>query len=266
MIDVHTHAFPDRLAERAMAQLQAETDEVRAVHSGTVGDLLGAMDRAGIDRAVVASIATRPEQFESILRWSADIRSDRIVPFPSVHPASPCGGDEVRRLAVEGFRGLKLHPYYQAFAVDEARLDPVYAAAEECGLVVLLHAGFDLAFPHHRAADPVRVARLLDRFPRLQVIAAHLGGWMDWDQVEQHLLGRDVYLDISCSFDFMAVEQARRILERHRPDRILFGSDSPWVDPARTLAQFRVFNLGPEREALALSGNAQRLLGIADGD
>jgi predicted TIM-barrel fold metal-dependent hydrolase len=262
IVDVHTHAFPDAIAGRAMAQLQAETDEVKAVLGGTVGELLGSMDRAGVEVAVVASIATRPEQFESILKWSAAIRSERILPFPSVHPASRDPAGEVRRIAAEGFHGLKLHPYYQRCRTDEARLDPMYAAAQESGLAVLLHAGFDLAFPRDRVADPAKVAAVLDRFPGLRVIAAHLGSWRDWDEVERHLVGRDVYLDISCSFDFMANEQARRILEGHRMDRLLFGSDSPWMDQGRTIAQLRGFGLDREREERLFGGNAAELLGL----
>ncbi len=89
VIDIHTHAFPDHLAPRAVAQLQAETEDIQAVLDGTTSDLLRSMDRAGIDASVVASIATRPEQFEPILRWSAAIRSPRLLPFPSVHPDAP---------------------------------------------------------------------------------------------------------------------------------------------------------------------------------
>lgn len=262
IIDVHTHAFPDRLAARAMAQLQAETDQVIAVLDGTIADLLRSMDRAGIHAAVVASIATRPSQFDPILRWSDSIRSDRIVPFPSFCPLAPEAVDQVRHIAAEGFLGFKLHPYYQQFVLDDPRLDPVYAVAAEAGLIVLLHSGFDLAFPHDRVADPVRIRRLIDRFPALRVIAAHLGAWQDWDEVEHHLLGRDIYFDVSCSLDFMRPEQALRILRGHRADRLLFGSDSPWVDQARTIEQLRALGLGSAAEAQLLERNARALLRV----
>jgi uncharacterized protein len=259
IIDVHTHAFPDHLAARAMAQLQAETDQVRAVLDGTVADLIRSMDRAGIDRSVVASIATKPSQLDPILRWSDSIRSDRIEPFPSLCPLAPEASTQVRRVASEGFRGLKLHPYYQGFVLDDPRLDPVYATAAECGLILLLHCGFDIAFPRERVADPSRLARVIKRFPNLRVIAAHLGGWMDWDEVEVHLLGHAVHLDLSCTFDFIQPEQAKRILEQHPPDRLLFGSDSPWVDQARTIETLRTFRLPPATETALLGANAARL-------
>jgi hypothetical protein len=263
VIDVHTHAFPDHLAERAMAQLHSETDRVKAVLDGTVGDLLRSMDRAGIDASVVASIATRPEQAEPILRWSDSIRSERILPFPSVHPEGRKSVAQLRRIAAEGFLGFKLHPYYQQFTVDEERLNPIYAAAEECGLVLLLHCGFDIAFPRNRVADPQRLIRVADRFPKLQIIAAHLGAWMDWDEVERHLVGRPIYFDISCCFDFMDRAQAGSLLRSHPPERLLFGSDSPWVDQQKTMEDLRSFELCPEVEARVLGTNARRLLKLS---
>lgn len=243
-----------------MAQLQAETTEIKAVLDGTVADLLRSMDRSGIDVSVVASIATKPSQFEPILRWSDSIRSPRIIPFPSLHPAEPKASEQVRQIAAEGFLGLKLHPYYQEFVLDEARMDPLYATAAECGLVVLMHSGFDLAFPRHRVADPVRIMRIAERFPALKLIAAHFGAWQDWVEVERHLLGKPIYFDISSSFDFMTREEAGKILTQHRSDRLLFGSDSPWIDQQKTLNQLRSFELDPPSEDQLLGRNAQELL------
>jgi len=263
IIDVHTHAFPDHLAARAMAQLQAETDEVIAVLNGTVADLVRSMDQAGIAASVVASIATKPTQFESILRWSDSIRSKRIIPFPSLCPTAPEAEAQARQVAAEGFRGIKLHPYYQQFVLDDERAAPVYAAAAECGLTILMHAGFDIAFPRDRVADPAKLIRVLEQHPQLRLIAAHLGGWMDWDEVETKLLGRPVYFDVSTCFDFMDRAQADRILRGHRPEFLLFGSDSPWVDQQRTIEAVHSFGLPPETEARVLGGNAAALLGLA---
>ncbi len=88
-IDVHTHAFPDRLAARAIAALEAGAPSCRAFLDGRLASLVASMDRAGIETSVVASIATKPEQFPAILAWSREIASPRIVPFASVHPDDP---------------------------------------------------------------------------------------------------------------------------------------------------------------------------------
>ena len=88
IIDFHAHAFPDALAERAIAHLEKEGN-ARAFLDGRLSSLLASMDSAGIGRAVVCSIATKPDQFAPILNWSRQIASARIVPLPSVHPKGP---------------------------------------------------------------------------------------------------------------------------------------------------------------------------------
>ena len=261
VIDFHTHAFPDELAGRAMARLQEE-GSVRAALDGTLSSLLAAMDRAGVERAVLASVATKPTQYRSILDWSLSAASDRLVPFASVHPDDPRALEHVREVARAGLRGLKLHPYYQGFALDEERMHPYYAAAREAGLVLLLHAGYDLAFPRDDAADPARTRRVADAFPGLPLVASHLGAWEDWDRVEAHLVGAPVYLD--CSYCHLSISrtQARRILLRHPADRLLFGSDAPWGEPGATLEWVRSLDLGEARAEALLAGNAARLLGL----
>lgn len=259
IIDFHTHAFPSAIAERAIPALEQEGN-VKAVLDGKLTSLLASMDRAGIHASVVASIATKPEQHASILRWSQAIASERILPFPSVHPRDPEAADHVRAIHACGLRGIKLHPYYQDFDLDDPRLDPIYAALQETGLVLLCHTGFDLAFPRTRRCDPVRIRRVIDRFPRLRFVATHLGAWEDYDEVEKHLIGRPIYLDVAYAIDWAGRDRAIRMLHRHPVDFVLFGSDSPWADQADTLAQVRALQLGADREASLLGGNAARLL------
>lgn len=265
VIDVHTHAFPDALAERVMPQLAAEAAWTPAT-DGTIGALLGSMDRAGIDQSWLCSIATAPEQFEAILKWSLSIRSDRIVPLASVHPDAPDPAAGVRRVAEAGLPGIKMHPYYQRFEIDEPRMDAVWGAADEHGLIVLCHCGFDPAFPRDRVAAPERVERVIGRFPGLRLIAAHFGGWEDWELTRRHVIGRRVWIDVSASLHLLGRDEAREMLLAHPPDRILFGSDSPWMDQAETLAQLRALELPPALEWAILCENARALLaGIPAG-
>lgn len=262
LVDFHTHAFPDALADRAVGRLESEGG-VTACLDGRVSSLLAAMDRHGIARSVVCSIATRPAQFASILRWSAEIASERIIPFPSVHPTAPGAADDVREVAAAGFRGIKIHPYYQDFDLDETRCFPFYEAVADSGLLLVSHTGFDFAFPPVRRADPRRVVNLLRRFPRLRLVATHLGGWRDWDEVEKHLIGRPVYLEISFSLQCLDPAAARRLLTAHPDDYLLFGTDSPWTDQGESLALFAALELEPRRREKILAANARRLLGAA---
>jgi len=260
-IDTHTHAFPDALAGRAIAALEAECPW-RAVAGGTIAELLGSMDAAGVDKAVVCPIATKPDQVEGILNWCRQIRSERIIPFPSVHPQTPGAGRWVRRIAEAGFAGLKLHPMYQDFAADEQRMDPIYRAAAEEGLLVTVHCGRDIAYPpdDDRAA-PERFARLIERFAGLRLLCTHLGGWRMWDQVEEHLIGKEVYLETSFSLGELGAERASGMIRRHGVEKVFFGTDWPWAGQAEELGRLGRLALTKAEVRAILSDNVLRLLG-----
>lgn len=263
IIDFHTHAFPDALARRAVQVLLEEGQkmyDVKAYLDGRVSSLIGSMDRSGIDKSVICSIATKPSQFDPILKWSRQVMSDRIIPFPSLHPEAEDAEDQVRRIRAEGFKGVKFHPYYQEFSIDEERLFPIYRQLEREGLIVVVHTGFDLAFERVRKADPIRIVNVLDRFPGLRLVTTHLGSWEDWEEVEKHMMGRNIYMEISFSLDCMDRETARKIILNHPKDHLLFGSDSPWADQEQALALLKGLELGPELENLILRENALRLL------
>jgi hypothetical protein len=261
VVDVHTHAFPDGLAARAIAHLERRAS-VRAALEGTTGALLVSMDRAGIAVSVVCSVATGTAQFEPILRWCAAIASPRLLPFPSVHPASRDPAGDVRRVAEAGFRGVKLHPEYQDFFADDPGLEPLYGALEECGLVALFHAGHDIGFPDSDRAAPARLLAVHRSFPRLAIVASHLGGFRRWDEVAETLVGSGIWLDTSFTIGRIPDRLLREILRGHRPDRLLFGSDSPWEDQTSALAHLRALALPQDLEERILGRNAVELLGV----
>jgi len=219
------------------------------------------MDKAGIGRSVVCSIATKPAQFEKILEWSKQIRSERIVPFPSIHPKDPEARAHIRQIAEAGFKGVKLHPYYQQFEVDARSMDPVYEEICAQELCLVCHTGFDIAFPRDRIVDPQRIARVVAAFPDLKLVATHLLAWDDWDEVERHLLGKPIYTDFSMAIAFMGAERTKAMLLKHPREYVLFGTDSPWQDQGEELERFRAFKLGSEWEQSVLQDNARRLLG-----
>ena len=241
IIDFHTHAFPDALAERAMAQLLAETDQVTAFLDGKLSSLVASMDEAGIEQSVLCSIATKPSQFEPIFKWSCQIRSDRIIPLASVHPQDPDGPAHIHQIAEAGLTGIKMHPYYQDFDMDDPHLNPLYEAIEAEGLLLTMHTGFDFAFERIDRAGPKKIANVLERFPDLKLVTTHLGSWQQWDEVEAHIIGKPIYMETSFSIQYLEPERLRRMILSHPADYILFGSDSPWTDqPAQIKAFFQL--------------------------
>ena len=260
IIDFHTHVFPDSLARKAIPALEKEGN-IKACLNGTAADLIGSMDKAGITASVVASIATRPEQFSSILAWSESIASPRLVPFPSFHPADPEALRRIDEIAGRGFKGVKLHPYYQDFIIDDEDLFPLYDSMERLGLILLIHAGYDMAFTRVPRATPERSWNVLRRFPGLKMVVTHLGGWEDWDDAARFIIGREIYIEVSVSVSAEENPRARDMIMAHPEDYVLFGSDSPWVSQADTVNRIREMGFPPGRERKLFYGNAERLFG-----
>jgi predicted TIM-barrel fold metal-dependent hydrolase len=259
IIDFHTHAFPDDLAEQTVAKLCAFA-EVTAALDGKVSSLISEMDRLGIEAAVVLTIATKAGQFESILSWCTSVASERLIPFASVHPDDPEALQRIERIKKAGLKGIKLHPYYQGFVFNDPRVFPLYEKIEESGLVLLAHTGFDLGYPRDRVADPPRIMEVIKEFPKLKLVTTHLGAWQDWDSVEKYMLGKPVYVGISYAIPFIGKERARRFLLSHPPEYILFGSDSPWGSQEKTLEDLLALELGEELNSRICHQNAARLL------
>ena len=241
---------------------QGRWQEIRSHHDGTVAGLLGAMDAAGIARAVLCPVATKPTQVVKITDWAASVASHRIIPFASIHPAFAEPEREIERAVGLGLRGLKFHPQYMDCAVDDPRCLRIARAAARAGLPMAFHGGFHPAFDKHDEGSPRRLRRLHDSVPNLRIIACHMGGMEDWQGVIDHLAGSEVYLETSFATTSCPRDVMEKILARHDPRRILFGTDSPWTSAAEELAHFRRLPLSPEAFELALATNAARLLAI----
>jgi Predicted metal-dependent hydrolase of the TIM-barrel fold len=260
VIDIHTHAFPDNIALRAIPTLEKEGG-IDAYLNGTIAALLDSMNRNGVERSVICSIATRPEQFAPIFEWSKAIRSDRIEPFPSLHPADPDLLAHLEMIHAQGFKGVKMHSYYQDYMLDDDRLFPLYARMSELGMILVIHAGYDFAFPRIRKADPRRIADICRRFDNLKLIATHLGGWYEWDDVLDLLVGKPIYMEISFVFEYLEQKRIKEIMCAHPPEYLLFGTDSPWTDQGTTLRMLSELGLPDDLFERIVSGNARRLLG-----
>lgn len=260
IVDFHTHAFPDDLAGRAMRVLLEETPGIKAYRDGTVGDLLRSMDEAGIETSVVCCIATKPGQFEPILRWCDQIRSKRLVPFPSIHPADPHCIPHVRKIRAEGFKGIKMHPFYQDFFVSDENLSALYEQAAQDDLILVMHTGYDIAFPRIDRANPKALWAIQETVPDLKLVTTHLGAWQQWDEVEQYLLGREVRMEISFAMEDVGLKRARHMIMHHPDHCIFFGSDSPWTDQSQTLALLEELRLPAEKLQRILTDNARDLL------
>ncbi len=271
VIDVHVHTFPDDLATRALQTLVDKADgKIATVGDCTVVGLLKQMRSAAVDYAVVCPIATRPAQFSGILAAADALRSGErgaeaaahLIPFASVHPADEARFAHLQQVAESGIRGIKLHPYYQPCVVDSPEMLEYFRCCRDLNLVVQCHCGFDIGFPFDPVCNPARIGRVIRSVPGLRLIAAHLGGWLQWDEALMHLLGRDVFLDTSILAMNATEEAPQRVLREHPVDRLLFATDWPWLSFGDGIDFVRSGIQLPAHEQLVLGGNAARLLGI----
>lgn len=263
IIDFHAHCFPDNIAARATAKLHNDTG-LQMFNAGTAEALDTSTRLAGIDLAVIQPIATRPAQTVTINRWALASSSDRLASFGTLHPLYAGWREEIAWLSGNGFRGIKLHPEYQAFFVDDPRCLPIYEAAFAAGLAILFHAGVDVAYSGPWRCPPERMARVIDTFPGAPVVAAHMGGYRFWDDTEKYLLGRDIYLDTSFSLPELGAGRMTAMIRAHGAGKILFGTDSPWTDQRTELEGILSLDLRSDERNLILGGNAAKLLGLND--
>jgi len=262
IIDFHVHCFPDDLARRAIPLLAANGG-VEPHLDGTVKGLCRSMQEAEISLSVVQPVATRPHQVRKINDWSKARQGGKLLFFASFHPDLENPVEEIKRIKEAGFRGVKLHPDYQNFFVDEERMLTIYEALFNEGLIILFHAGVDVALPSPVHCTPERLAGLLELFPGGKIIAAHMGGHLCWEKVEKELVGKDLFLDTSFSFYKLGSEGMRRLILEHGPEKILFATDSPWTDQKEELNRTRNLNLPQDSLKQILGLNAALLLGLS---
>ncbi|MEN8127089.1 MAG: amidohydrolase family protein [Planctomycetota bacterium] len=260
IIDFHTHAFPDALAEHAIAQLLSEADDVCSFLDGRVSSLVASMDANGIESSVLCSIATKPSQFGPIFQWSQQIASDRIIPLASIHPQDPAGVEHIHQIAQSGLKGVKMHPYYQDFYLDDPHLYPLFEAIQAEGLLLTMHTGYDFAFEWVDRASPRQISTVIDKFPDLKLITTHLGGWQQWDEVEELLIGKPVHMETSFSLKYLNHKQLKRMLLAHPSDYILFGTDSPWTDQSVEIEALSKLGLPEELLTKIFYQNAKILM------
>ncbi len=227
---------------------------------GTVEGLRRLMRENGVDKSVVLNIATNAHQMHAVNDFAASINGDDIVAFGSVHPDAPDALDELDRIVSLGLKGVKFHPDYQGFFVDEKRLFPIYKKISDLGLVTVFHAGFDFGFPPPYKCMPNNALRMLDVFSS-PVVLAHWGGQACGEEVVRLLAGRDVYFDVSFGYGVMPRYTCLKIIEKHGADRLLFGTDMPWHTPQMELALQSTLGLSEEEKDKINAENALKLLG-----
>lgn len=262
LIDFHTHAFPEKIAEKAIEKLSFVSGNLAPHTNGTFTDLKRLLNQSGIDKAVVLNIATNASQQKNVNDFAASINDNQtIFSFGSVFPDSPDALYELERIKSLGLRGVKLHPDYQRFFVDDEKMKPIYKKIGELGLVTLFHAGQDYGFPPPYGATPERMEKALSWFDS-PVVAAHLGGKGYEEEVLKRLCGKELYFDTAFSYGALPKPYVEKIITTHGADKILFGTDTPWHNAEMEMRLIKSLQLSNDDFEKITHKNAEKLLGI----
>lgn len=267
LIDVHAHVFPDAIAKRAMERITntthvMENGGLTPLTDGTLKQTDALMKTWDVDCYVLQNIATRPEQQTTINNYAASLQTAKRLCFGSVHPGAEDAVRELERIKALGVKGVKLHPDYQGFYLDEPRLNVIYDAMQELELIAFFHTGYDPVSPHELHSSPASIAAVHKRFPRMKLVAAHLGGICERPLEAGALYQEDVYLDISMAPMRISLEEYEALLRAHGISRILLASDCPWGDIPSGLERLEKIGLTDREMDLVCHQNAAQLLGI----
>lgn len=256
IIDIHAHAFPEAIARRAVNQI-GDHYAIPMYGNGTLQDLLECSDKAGVDYVVIHSTATKANQVKAINDWVADNSGGKLIGFGTLHPDMDNAEEEFERIVALGLKGIKLHPDFQGFNADAPKLDKIYRIIGN-HLPVLIHAGDEKL----DCSSPKRLAHVIDKFPELTIIAAHLGGHKRWQEALSFLIGKNLYLDTSSAIPYMDASFATMLIKMHGTDRVVFGTDYPAAYPSDALKDFFKLGLTDQEREDILYNNAAKLLNI----
>lgn len=257
IIDIHTHVYPEAIAQKA-------TDSVRKYYhigdagmNGTTDMLLQRGTEAGISQFVILPVAVRADHVQSINDFIIDQVGQQscFVGFGTVHAGMDGLAREIQRIVAIGLKGIKMHPDMQRFAIDDPRLFPMYEMIQG-KLPVLLHMG-DHNFDY---SHPARLRHVLELFPKLDAVAAHFGGYSMYETAYQLLRDTNCVMDISSSLMYLGDGEAERYIGIYGAERMAFGSDYPIWDPVTEVRRFLELRLTDEQKEQIAHKTAERLL------
>lgn len=254
--NAHAHIFPAKISDKAVDAIGAFYQIPMQEH-GTAEDLIADGSQIGVSRYLVCSTATKANQVQSINHFIAE--ETRLHPefdgFGSLHPEAENIAQETERIIALGLKGIKLHQDFQEFNIDDPAAYPIYEAAEG-RLPILFHTGDD----RYEFSRPHRLLRIVEKFPKLTVIAAHLGGYQCWDQVHIYIGHPRIYIDTSSALMFVPPEKASALIHAHGIERVLFGTDFPMWKHKEELQRFNRLELTAQERKQVLYDNARNLI------
>lgn len=278
IIDFHTHTFPEKVSSKIVDHL-GKVAHIRPFTDGSIAGLRSSMASAQVNYSVNQPVMTSPDQVEkinsSMIVSNGNWRQHGVISFGGLHPDYENYKAELRRLRENHVPGIKLHPAYQNVDLDDLRMMRIIDYASEQGLIVLVHAGIDIGIYDHNYSSVAHILKVLDEVQPDKLVLAHMGNWGCWDEVERYLAGAPLWLDTAFSIgpitpnpkqnetpytSILGDDVFIRLVRKHGPDKILFGTDSPWKDQRDYVERIEALALTDDEKRKIFSENAISLL------
>jgi len=219
------------------------------------------MDKYGISRGISApelGITCSMEEGNSEILEVSE-QTDRLLPYCTINPHFPDRiGPELERCFARGAVGIKIHPAIHQVAITDERYYPVYEYASDTGKPVLSHTWGECP-----VSSPGLCVQVAERFPDIQFILGHTGGTFKGLQESIAAMKEkpaNLTADITGSTQFL--RRIEILCREVTAERVVFGSDSPWIEPGLPLGAIVFADITDEEKQLILSGNIKRLMDI----
>lgn len=258
IIDAHCHIYPAKIAAKAVAAI-GNFYNIKMSEDGTSAALIAEGAKIGVEKYVVHSTATTVHQVRSINDYihGEMLAHPEFIGFMTLHNEMEDGAieSEVELALSRGMKGVKLHPDFQKFNIDDA--ENIYRVTAG-RLPVLLHMGDK----RYDFSSPSRLRKMAEKYPEQIFIGAHFGGYSVWDKVECLKDLPNVYFDTSSSLWALDKARASDLIHRFGHERYFFGTDFPMWKHDEELQRFLALDLTEEEREDILYRNAAKLLGV----
>ncbi|HKL73738.1 MAG TPA: amidohydrolase family protein [Clostridia bacterium] len=261
IIDIHAHIYPERIATKAVSAIGNFYQLDMAAKKGTVIELKELAQKSNVVKIVVHSVATNTKQVFAINNFVANEAKNEsmFIPFATLHPDMTKEElvAEISRFKELGMQGIKLHPDFQEFAIDDKR---AYALFEQLSgeLPIQIHTGDTRKVFSH----PSQMVKAAKAFPHIRFIAAHLGGYSEWADYRLYADTENVYYDCSSSLAFISEKQAAEIITFLGEDKVMFGTDFPMWNYEGELSLLDKIPLTKEAKQKILFDNANKFFNL----
>jgi predicted TIM-barrel fold metal-dependent hydrolase len=226
--------------------------------------LLALMEANAIEKAVVSPFTPPDLDLERVNReLAATVNGNaRLIGFARIDPR-PCAAAiaQLHRCLAAGLRGIKVDPFEQAFHINSRLTEPFFRECDALGVPVLVVAG------HLSLSSPIQVGDLAERIPGLTIIMAHGGQLMMhglgiFDAVEVLKDSARVYIETSGIPETGSNNLIERAATEVAVDRVLFGTNLPFYDPAVELERINAARIPDAMKQQMRGPNLARLLSL----